>query len=196
MKLENSFSVPATPDRSFAFLLDVERVAPCLPGAEITETVDDRTWKGKVSLKLGPVSMSYAGTLVLDEADEGDRRVVLKAQGTETRGKGSVTATVTSTLEPEGEGTRVGVVTDLSISGAAAQYGRGMIGDISQRFTDEFANCLSRKLASEHGGGGEEEAAGSGGDDVSETAGAKPISGLSLGSWALVRAVGRLFGRG
>lgn len=153
MKLENSFSVPASPDRSLAFLLDVERVTPCLPGAAITETVDDRTWKGEISVKLGPVSMSFAGTLVLDDADRENRRVVLRAQGLEIRGKGSATVTVTSTLEPEGDGTRVSVVTDLGISGAVAQYARGMVGVVSQRFTDSFASCLSRKLALEDGGG-------------------------------------------
>jgi len=154
VKLENSFVVSADADRVWNYLLDVERVAPCMPGAEITETIDERTWKGRVSVKLGPVSMAFAGTLNMDEVDEENRRVVLKGQGTEARGRGNVSATITSTVSPASEGTSVEVVTDLTISGAAARFGRGMIGDISERFTQEFAECLSRNLTADEGTAG------------------------------------------
>lgn len=201
MRLENSFDVPAAPDRAWDFLLDVPRVAPCMPGAEITETVDERTWKGKVSVRLGPVSMAFAGTLVREEIDEEARRVVLRAQATETRGKGAISATITSSLVPEGEGTSVTVVTDLSISGAAAQYGRGMLGDVSQRFTDEFAACISSELSREEGGEVPEEG-GAGGSPGGAQGGAprpgpaaKPVGGVRLGFWALRRAMGRFFRR-
>ncbi len=183
MKLENSFVVPGASDQVWTFMLDVERVVPCMPGAEITETVDERTWKGRVSVKLGPVSLSFAGTVVREETDEAARRVVLNAKGSEARGKGTAAATITSQLEPADGGTRVGIVTDLSLSGPVAQYGRGLIVDVSKRFTDQFADCLASQIS----------AAGAEGA-VPPPAAAKPISGLRLGLWALFRAVGRLFG--
>ena len=186
MKLENSFVVPGAPDDVWSFMLDVERVVPCMPGAEITETVDDRTWKGKVSVKLGPVSLAFVGTVVRDETDEEARRVVLKARGSEARGKGIASATVTSQLESTEDGTKVGIVTDLTLSGAVAQYGRGLIADVSQRFTDQFADCLAGQLT----------ASGDGAEASAAPAAAKPISGLRLGLWALFRAIGRIFGFG
>lgn len=184
MRLENSFTVAAPPDRVWAFLLDLERVAPCMPGAELAGAVDERTWKGKVNVKLGPVTLSFSGTLVREESDPAARRVVLKARGTETRGKGMASATVTSYLEPSAGGTRVVVVTDLALSGAAAQYGRGMIADVSQRFTQEFAQCLAQRLQAG-------DAAGAGGAPT----GARAVSGMRLVFWALARALRRTVGR-
>ncbi len=166
-------------------MLDVEQVAPCMPGAEITGKVDERTWKGKVGIKLGPVSLAFAGTLVREEVDESAKRVVLKAEGSETRGKGAASAAVTSKLEATDEGTRVDVITDLTISGAVAQYGRGMIADVAQRFTAEFAQCLAARMGSP---------AGEAGAEAAPPPVAKPVSGLRLGVWALFRAIGRLFG--
>ncbi len=182
MELENSFEVSAPPERAWEFMLDVERVAPCMPGAELTEIVDDRTWKGKVTLKLGPVSLSYAGTVVMQERDEEARRVVLKADGTETRGKGTASALVTSTMGTAPEGTRVTIHTDLTLAGAVAQYGRGMIGDVSQRLTDQFAECLADQLTAPEG-------------EAPPAREAKPVGGIRLGLWALLRAIGRFFGR-
>ncbi len=98
MRLENEFVVPAPTDEVWSFMLDVERVAPCMPGAEITEQVDDRTWKGKVSIKLGPVSMAFQGTVVQETVDEDAKRAVLNAKGQETRGKGAASAEITSHL--------------------------------------------------------------------------------------------------
>lgn len=187
MKLENSFVVPGAPDDVWAFMLDVERVVPCMPGAEITETVDERTWKGKVSIKLGPVSLAFVGRVVREETDEAARRVVLGAKGSEARGKGMASATVTSQLLPAGDGTRVDIVTDLVLSGAVAQYGRGLVADVSRRFTDEFARCLAGQLGASSSGVGEA---------AVPAPAAKPISGIRLGVWALFRAIGRLFGRG
>jgi hypothetical protein len=183
VELENTLEVPVAPEQVWAFLLDVERVAPCMPGAELTEVVDDRTWKGKVGMKLGPVSLSFAGTVVLQERDEVNHRVVLKADGREMKGKGSASALVTSHLEPGGEGgTRVVMLTDLTISGAMAQYGRGMIADVSQRLTRQFADCLQAHLAAPEGA-------------APPPAATRPVGGIRLGLWALFRALGRALGR-
>lgn len=199
MKLENTFEVPAPPEVVWPFLLDVENVAPCMPGAELTDVVDETTWKGKVSVKLGPVSLSYKGTVNMTEQDESARRIHLDAKGTEMRGKGTASAKVASQLEPTPDGgTRTTITTDLTITGQAAQYGRGMIQDISQRLTGQFADCLADRLREIDAGSGE---AGSeestGGAPAGETPAArprpqaKPVSGIRLGLWALVRAIAR-----
>ncbi len=188
MQLENSFVVAAPPDRVWRLLLDVERVASCLPGAELLGSVDDHTWKGKVEVKIGPVSLSFSGTLVREEVAEEQRRVVLRAKGTETRGKGTASALVTSRVDSANGGTRVAILTDLKISGAAAQYGRGLIADISERFTGEFAKCLARKLAGS-------DAAGEGAAAEAPAGAARPIAGGRLALWALFRAASRSVGR-
>ncbi|MFQ5947604.1 MAG: SRPBCC family protein [Acidimicrobiia bacterium] len=185
MQIENSFEVAAPPNTVWELLLDVEKVAPCMPGAELAEVVDDRSWKGKVTVKLGPVTMSYAGTVVIEERDDANRTVVLKASGTETRGKGVASALVTSTVhDDEGSGTKVDLVMDLTISGAAAQYGRGMIGDVARRLTGEFAACLETMLAPSEGA-----------NVHPRSPAAKAVGGLRLGLWALGRALPRLPGR-
>jgi hypothetical protein len=188
MRIENEFVVKAPLERVWKYVLDVERLAPCAPGAELTEVVDERTWKGRLNVKVGPISMSFAGTVVIQERDDHAHRAVLKAEGREQRGRGAATAVVTSRMEPAGDGTKVVIETDLSISGAAAQYGRGMIGDISQRMTGEFAKCLEQSIVAS---GGSTNPAGV------EHAGTavKPVKGLRLGLWALWRAVVRFFRR-
>ena len=184
MKLENAFEVPAPPERVWDFLLDLERVTPCMPGAELTELPDERTWKGKVNVKLGAVSLSYAATVVIDEKDEQSRSVVLKASGRETRGKGMASATIKSSVQPAGDGgTQVILATDLTITGAVAQYGRGMIADVSKRLTGEFADCLRAQITGPPAGG----------EAPAPTA--KPIRGIRLALWAMARAVGRVFVR-
>ena len=202
MKIENEFLVQAPVETVWSYMLDVERIAPCAPGAELTEVVDERTWKGKVVVKIGPVGLSFAGTVVLQERDDRAHTVVLKADGREQRGKGAATAVVRSQLEDVDGGTKVSIDTDLTISGAVAQYGRGMVLDISQRLTREFADCLQRNLSTEAptavavGAGGDEAAAA----DRPAPATARPVRGLRLGLWAtwrvIVRFFRRLFGRG
>ena len=146
MRIQDEFEVRAPIAQVWDHLLEVERVAGCMPGAELTEVVDDRTWKGRINVRLGPVSMSFAGTVVLEERDDDARRVVLKANGREQRGRGNASAVVTSRLEVIEGGTKVSFDTDLTVTGAAAQYGRGMLADISKRLTGEFAECLERNL--------------------------------------------------
>jgi uncharacterized protein len=183
VQLENSLEVSSPPEQVWEFLLDVERVAPCMPGAELTEVVDDRTWKGKVTLKLGPVSLGFFGTVVMQEEDRAGLRVVLKADGRETRGKGSASALVTTRLEAiGGGGTRVIMLTDLTISGTLSQYGRGMIADVSQRLTNQFAECVRTQLASAPG-------------EVPSPPAPQAVGGIRLGLWALFRAAGRLLAR-
>lgn len=183
MKLENAFEVAAAPEVVWAYLLDVEKVVPCMPGAELTEVLSETSWKGRVRMALGPVSLSYAGTVEIENRDDAGRSVRMRAKGTEASGKGMAAATVTSTVKEGQSGSRVEIVTDLTITGPAAQFGRGMVADVSQRFTDEFAACLGQRLAGPSGDGGE----GAGGE-AAAPATAKPISGLRLGIWALWRA--------
>jgi carbon monoxide dehydrogenase subunit G len=146
MEISNEFDVPASPAEAWALLLDVERVVPCVPGAELTEVVDDSTWRGKMGIKLGPIRLSFAGEVHLEETDEESHKVEMRAQGRETRGKGNAQANVTSVLTPSGSGTRIALTTDLKLSGPVAQYGRGMIQDVSSKMIDQFAACLASQL--------------------------------------------------
>jgi uncharacterized protein len=185
MKLTNSFEVAAPPDRVWDFLLDLERVTPCMPGAELGDLPDDRTWKGKMNVKLGAVTLSYAASVVIDEKDEARHTVTLKANGRETRGKGMAAATINSSVQSADDGgSHVVIDTDLTISGAIAQYGRGMIGDVSERLTGEFASCLQAQITAPNNN-----------DRLREVQAAKPIGGLRLFLWVMARAVGRVFTR-
>jgi carbon monoxide dehydrogenase subunit G len=149
MEIKNAFEVEAPIDHVWAYLLDVTKVAPCMPGAELTEAVNDTTWKGNVTVRLGPVKMGFGGTVVMTERDDAAHHVVLKADGREQRGRGAASALITTDMSEAGAGTKVEFVTDLTITGAAAQYGRGMIQDISSKLTNEFAECLKSNIAAE-----------------------------------------------
>jgi carbon monoxide dehydrogenase subunit G len=148
VKLEHSFTVPADLDTVWAAVLDPERVAPCMPGASLSE-VDGDSFKGTVKVKVGPISLQYKGSGEFLEKDEAARRVVIKAAGKDTRGNGTASATVTVTLRAEGAGTAGSVDTDLSITGKPAQFGRGLISEVGGKILDSFANCLATKLAPE-----------------------------------------------
>lgn len=145
MQLEHEFSVPAPPDIVWAAVIDPERVAPCMPGATLT-AVDGPKFSGGVKVKLGPVSLTYKGSGEFLETDEKARRVVIKASGKDARGNGTASATVTVTLTPEGEGTKGTVVTDLTVTGKPAQFGRGMIVEVSGKLLESFAASLAKKL--------------------------------------------------
>ena len=197
MQIEDSFTVRQPVDRLWTFLLDVERVAPCMPGAELTETVDDRTWKGKVNVKLGPVSLAFAGTVTIEERDDEAHRVVLSAKGLEQRGKGAANAKVTSWLESSGDETTVRMTSDLVLSGAVAQLSRGLLPEVSKRLTKEFADCLERVLSDETWGTtGTGDVDGEPGASAAPAAPvARPVRGISLGLVALWSVIVGFFRR-
>jgi uncharacterized protein len=148
VKLEHTFAVPADLDTVWAAVLDPERVAPCMPGASLSE-VDGDTFKGTVKVKVGPISLQYKGSGEFLEKDEAARKVVIKASGKDTRGNGTAAATVTVTLRADGEKTAGTVDTDLAITGKPAQFGRGLISEVGGKILDSFAACLASKLAPE-----------------------------------------------
>jgi carbon monoxide dehydrogenase subunit G len=204
MQIENEFTVAAPADALWAYLLDVEKVAPCMPGAELTETIDDRNWKGTVHAKFGPVSMSFAGSVSMDERDDAAHRVVLKAKGMEQKGKGAANASVTSWLEPAADpgSTTVKMQADITLTGAAAQMSRGLLPEISKKLTQQFADCLQAGMAAEATAAPATASAGSptAGSPTPTPAAAKPVGGIGLGLsalWATVVAFfRRLFGGG
>jgi carbon monoxide dehydrogenase subunit G len=145
MQLTNEFEVGIPVEDAWTVLTDVERIAPCLPGAELQEVVGDE-FRGVVKVKVGPVSAEYRGTATFLEQDPASHRAVLQAQGREARGQGNAKATITATLTPSGDGTTVSVVTDLTISGRVAQFGRGVLADVSSRLLEQFAACLEQTV--------------------------------------------------
>ena len=146
MKLEHSFTVPAELETVWQAVLDPERVAPCMPGATLTEVTGD-TFKGSVKVKLGPISLLYKGSGEFLTKDESSRTVVIKASGKDTRGNGTASATVTVTLTASGTSTTGAVETNLSITGKPAQFGRGLISEVGGKILDTFATCLAARLA-------------------------------------------------
>jgi carbon monoxide dehydrogenase subunit G len=188
MEINNSFEVPLPPAEAWKVLMDIERIAPCMPGAELTGVIDKETYNGKVSVKLGPVALSFAGQVKFTEIDEAARKARVKAQGKDSKGRGGANATVDFHLVPTQTGTQVVVKTDLTLSGAVAQYGRasGLIHDVASQLIGQFAACLKTKIVA--GGAATKLAAA-----ASATA-AKPISGFSLMFRALWSAIRRLFG--
>jgi carbon monoxide dehydrogenase subunit G len=201
VKLEQSFEVRAPVDQVWETLIDIERVAPCLPGAEITEADDDGTYRGNFTVKLGPTTASYRGELNMEETDASAHRAVMRASGQDKRGQGSAKATIVSKLEEAGEATRVEVDTDFTITGRLARFGRGgMIQDISNRLLKDFAECLQKRIEAEPAGAGQ---AGTPSDPTTATAAAaapppaaKPVSGISLFFGALWDRIRRIFGGG
>jgi uncharacterized protein len=150
MKLEQAFEVQAPIERVWEALIDLERVAPCLPGATITDRDEDGTYHGEFKVKLGPTTASYRGTVKVEEADEAARLATLKAKGTDKRGQGGANATIVNTLTSDGGTTRVVAVTDFTITGRLARFGRGgMIEDISNRLMRDFASCLQTRIAAD-----------------------------------------------
>jgi uncharacterized protein len=146
MELEHNFTVAVPVDRAWDVLLDLPRIAPCMPGATLT-SFDDDQFTGTVAVKLGPVTMTFAGQGRFVERDAGARRVVIEASGKDRKGGGSARATVRAALREQGGATSVEVHSDLVVTGRAAQFGRGMIADVSTRLLGQFTDCLARELA-------------------------------------------------
>ncbi len=205
MLIENEFQVPGSVERAWQYLLDVERVAPCAPGAELTEVVDDHTWKGKINMKLGPIALSFAGTVTIAERDDANHRVVLKAHGQEQKGKGAASASVTSWLEPgAADGvTNVKMQADITLTGTVAQLSRGLLPDVSARLTNQFAECLRESMTAEEQPVAA--AASPAGQGRTAEGAAKPpppaparpqaIGGIRLGFYAIFTSIGRMFSR-
>ncbi|MGW1166872.1 SRPBCC family protein [Streptomyces sp. NPDC002550] len=146
MELHHEFTVPVPVDDAWHALLDIERVAPCLPGA-VVEDYDGKTVTGSVKVKVGPVTVAYRGTAVFEEQDESAHRMVLVASGRETRGQGTARATVSGTLTERDGGTAVSVRTDLTVTGRPAQFGRGVLAEVGDRLVSQFASCLADRLS-------------------------------------------------
>jgi len=217
MKLEQSFEVQAPVAHVWAALIDLERVAPCLPGATITDHDEDGTYHGEFKVKLGPTTAAYRGTVKIEETDEAAHRATMKANGTDKRGQGGAHATIVNTLHEVDGGTRVDAVTDFTITGRLARFGRGgMIEDISNRLMRDFSSCLASRITAEPAPpSGAEVAAGEAAPEAVAEEGAsvaaaaatqppppappvtpaKPISGFSLFFGALWDRIKRAFGR-
>jgi uncharacterized protein len=210
MKLEHSFEVKAPLQTVWERLIDVQQVAPCLPGAEITEAGDDGSYHGTFSVRLGPTTAAYRGELAMDEIDEPAHRVVMRASGQDKRGQGSAKASIVSRMSEAGGVTTVEVQTDFTITGRLARFGRGgMIQDVSNRLLRDFSECLRKSIeagaepspAAEPSRGAEpsagaERSAGGAPAAASPAPEAKPVGGFSLLMRALWDRVRRLFRRG
>jgi carbon monoxide dehydrogenase subunit G len=194
MLIQNEFTADAPVDFLWDYLLDVERIAPCMPGAELTEVVDDHTWKGKLHMKFGPVAMTFAGTVTMDLRDDDARRVVLAAKGLEAKGRGAANATVTSWLEPGlGVATTVKMEADITLSGAAAQMSRGLIPEVSKKLTQQFADCLQESMAAARTQAVAADHAAAASAPVPMAS--KPVGGIGLGLSAIWSIVARFFRR-
>ncbi len=213
MEFDNSFEVPLPVGNAWKVLMDIRRVAPCMPGAELTDVVDERTYKGRVGVRLGPVALTFAGTVKFEEIDEANRKARVAAQGSDAKGRGAANAVASFHLEPAGDGTKVLVHTNLTLSGAVAQYGRGVgiIQMTAAQIITQFANNLKAQLAKE---GGPTAAVQADAPPASSPAAspapphqstvpvqqpappaAKPISGFALMANVLWGFLRRLFGR-
>jgi uncharacterized protein len=193
MLIKNEFEVAGPVEKVWRFFDNIPQVAACLPGAELTEDLGDDAYKGKVAVRMGPVRLQFAGTADITERDEAAKRVVVHASGADEKGRGQASMVVTATLARTGRGTtKVGVLQDLQLSGAAAQYGRGMISDVSAVLMRDFAANMQGRIERMEKGAGE--AGGESPEQVAATA-ATPARGFSLGLRATVVALRRVFGR-
>ena len=184
MLIKNEFEVSQPIDAVWKFFDDIPQVAKCLPGAELSEQVGDDKYLGGVLVRLGPVKMQFSGTAHVKERDEAAKRIVVDAAGADSKGRGQAALLLTATLSSTPGGTRVNVTQDLQLSGAAAQYGRGMIGDVTAVLLDDFAtNMQERLIAIQHG------------LSPDQVASAKPASGFVIGLRALRMALARVFRR-
>jgi uncharacterized protein len=189
LRFTNSFAVAAPPDKAWNILLDVSRIAPCVPGAELTEMTDATHFKGKARVKAGPIELAFSGQAEFAEIDSVNRKARLIAKGNDTKGRGRATATIDFELVPEGSGSRVTALTDLNMTGPIAQYGRGagVMNDIANHITAAFAKNLETLLA--------QESAGAGNIASASPPEAAPISAFGLLGAMLRGLFARWFGR-
>jgi uncharacterized protein len=183
MLIKNDFEVAAPVDKVWQFFEDIPQVAASLPGTELTENLGGDRYKGRVAVRMGPVRLQFAGTADIAERDEAARRIVVNATGAEEKGRGQASMVVTAVLAPAGRGTKISVTQDLQVSGAAAQYGRGMISDVTSVLMRDFSVNLANRIDRAERGLA-----------VDETA-ATPASGLTLGMRAALMALRRVFRR-
>jgi len=185
--ITNDFEVAEPVDKVWRFFDNIPQVASCLPGAELTKELGDDKYEGLVAIRMGPVRLRFTGTADITERDEDDKKIVVHAAGADEKGRGQAVMLVSAKLSPKGRGTKVDVTQDLQLSGAAAQYGRGMISDVSAVLMRDFsANMQDRIERLERGESAEQIAAASGGNSA---------SGLSLGIRAARMALTRVFRR-
>src|SRR3979490_1180840 len=147
MVITTRFELAVPVESAWAYLLDVPKIAHCVPGASLTDVIDDKTYTGKVEVKLGPIGVSYQGRINIESIDEAAHTVTVRAEGSETRGRGGASATMTAQLEPSAKGTSVVMTTDLAVSGVVAQFGRtGIMQEVAQRMAQRFASCVDQEL--------------------------------------------------
>ncbi|HEX9514773.1 MAG TPA: SRPBCC family protein [Streptosporangiaceae bacterium] len=182
MLINNDFEVAQPVEAVWQFFGDIPRVASCLPGAELTETLGDDKYGGRIAVRMGPVRLQFAGTAEITERDEAAKRIVVHATGAEERGRGQASMVVSATLAAAGRGTKVAVTQDLQLAGAAAQYGRGMIADVTAVLMRDFAANLANQIARAERG-------------EAVQAGAAPAGGLAIGLRAALMALRRVFRR-
>jgi carbon monoxide dehydrogenase subunit G len=170
MEMDHSFTVPVPPERAWDVLLDVERIAPCMPGASVDE-FDGEVVTGRIKVKVGPVSLTYRGTAKFTERDPDARVIVLEASGKETRGAGTASATVRATLEPEsgGEATKATMHTTMNVTGRPAQFGRGVMVEVGGKLVEQFAQNLRQLITDDSAGGGGAAASEAGSTEASAT---------------------------
>lgn len=186
MKINNEFTVGVPVEEAWNIMLDLERIAPCLPGAAIQGSEDDE-YQGTMKVKIGPITANYKGTVKIEEADAENHRAVMEATGRDARGQGTASAKITSTLEEQGDSTRVQVETDMRLTGRAAQFGRGIAQDVATKMLGQFAECLEREIAGSPREGAAasatdtSEASGNGAAASREDQGAAPAAGGTAG---------------
>ena len=186
MLITNDFEVAQPVEKVWKFFDDIPQVAACLPGAELTSDLGGEKYKGRVAVRMGPVRLQFGGTAEIAERDEAAKRVVVNAAGAEEKGRGQASMVVTATLVRSGRGTKVSVAQDLQLSGAAAQYGRGMISDVTSVLMRDFAATMQDRIERIERGESAEQIAASA---------ATPASGLTLGLRAAWMALSRVFRR-
>jgi hypothetical protein len=184
MLIKNEFEVAQPVEKVWQFFDNIPQVAACLPGTELTDDLGNDSYEGKVAVRMGPVKLQFAGQAQIAERDQAAKRIVVNASGAEVRGRGQASMVVTATLARSGSGTKVGVAQDLQLSGAAAQYGRGMISDVTSVLMRDFSTNLMRRIdAAERG------------VSADQLAAASPASGFKLGLRAAQLALSRVFRR-